>query len=198
MAKDPLDYSSMNLGKMLDGLGDVNDVAGKQLESTLSLMFDGMKKGIMPKQVLNLGEDKIESLYTQAYTMYNQGKYKEASYLFFILMSIDPTVAKHVMGCAACFHRQQMYQKAAELYILCSSLDPENPLPDFHAADCHIKLQLPPLAAMHLKNVIERARDNPDHAVVKERAIIMLDAIEKEIEEAKKNPKNIEETEEEE
>lgn len=184
MAKEPFDFDALNLGNLMSGLGDLSSVAGKQIEDTMSMLFDGLKKGIMPKKVFNVGEESIESLYTQAYTMYNQGKYKEASYLFLALMTVDPTVPKHVMGCAACFHRQNMYEKASELYIICSSLDPENPFPDFHAADCWIKMQCPEAAILHLKTVIERAKDSPEYAVVKERAAMMLKTLESEVQDS--------------
>ncbi|MBS0656477.1 MAG: SycD/LcrH family type III secretion system chaperone [Verrucomicrobia bacterium] len=192
MRKKPVDFSSVNIGKMMNAMGDVNTVTGQHMESTLSMLFEGLKKGIVPKQPLGIGEEKIESLYTHAYTLYNQGKYKDASYLFLGLMVIDPGTSKHLMGCAACFHRQDMFEKAAQLYTLCAASDVKNPLPDFHAADCYIKLQFPQLAALHLKNAIDRAKASPEHALVKERAQIMLQTIEQEIEEMTKQAKKSE------
>lgn len=186
MSNESKDFPPMDLSKIMEGLGDVGSIAGDHVEGTITAFFGALQKGIMPKKILNLGEDQIETIYTQSYTMYNQGKYKEASYLFTVLMCIDPTVPKHVMGFAACCHRQDMYEKAIELYILCSSLDTENPLPDFHAADCWIKLQSPEAAVVHLKNAIERAKDIPEHAIVKERAIMMIQTLEAEIEAGKK------------
>ncbi len=179
--EDPIDYSQMDVSKLMGALGDVPNLIGEQVQGTLTTIFEGLKKGVMPKQAFHIPDGAVDSIYTQAYNMYNQGKYKEATYLFQILMLLDPGVSKHVMGCAACLHRQGLYDKAAQIYALCATLDVDNPMPHFHAADCYIKLQAPELAIVCLKSVISCAKEKEEHKVVKERAMMMLETVEAEV-----------------
>jgi type III secretion system low calcium response chaperone LcrH/SycD len=179
--KKPVDVSSINFTKLMASLGNITYLIGDHIKDTLRAAYEGAKKGIAPKQAVNLSEQSIESIYAKAYAFYNQGKYKEANFVFQALMLLDPTQPKHVLGCAACLHRMEFYDKAAELYLLCSSLDPENPLPHFHASDCYIKLKNPDLAAFELKNTIECAKDKSEFAIIKERALMTLETVQAEI-----------------
>lgn len=177
----PEEFDKMSLNRVTSAVGGAQDAAATQIKETLTMIFEALKRGVMPKKALGMSEDTVEALYTQAYTLYNQGKYNDAAYIFVVLMMLDPTVPKHVIGCAACFHRMGKYEKAAQLYILCSALDAPNPLPYFHAADCYIKLKALPVADMCLKNAIERCGKEQQHALVRERAELMLKAVDDEI-----------------
>jgi type III secretion system low calcium response chaperone LcrH/SycD len=177
----PEEFSKMSIARMTSAVGGAHDAAAAQIKETLTMIFEALKRGVMPKKALGMSEETIEALYTQAYNLYNQGKYNDAAYIFIVLMMLDPTVPKHVLGCAACLHRMGKYEKAAQLYILCSTLDAPNPLPYFHAADCYIKLKALPIADMCLKNTLERCGKNPEHALIRERAELMLKAVDDEI-----------------
>jgi len=172
----------IRINRTSGAIGQANDAAAKQIKETMGMMYNALQKGIMPKQMLNIGDDTIEGLYAQAYNLYNAGKYQDASYLFLVLMMLDPNQPKHLLGSAACLHRMGKYEKAGQIYILCSSIDPSNPLPHFHAADCYIKLKALPLAHMCLKNTIQCCADKKEFAVIKERATAMLEVVVQEVE----------------
>jgi len=174
------DFSNIRMGRTISGTEGANIAAAEQIKETLQAMYGAISKGIMPKQILNLDDETLEGLYSQAFMLYNQGKYKDASYIFVVLMLLDPNQFKFQLGAAACLHRLGKYEKAAQVYLLCSALEQQNPLPHFHAADCYIKMQAFPLAEMCLKNAITCCGDKPEHALIKERAILMLKACEQE------------------
>jgi type III secretion system low calcium response chaperone LcrH/SycD len=189
--KSKFDISSIDVNKLIASLGDVAYLIGDHIQETLSIALNGLNKGIMPKNVLNLPPDTVEQIYTKAYNFYNQGKYKEASIIFQLLILLDPTVPKYMLGSAACLHRMELYEKAAQVYLLTAALDPENPLLHFHASDCYMKLHAPELALLELKNTIACAKDKQEFQIVKERAMMMLETVQAQIQ-ARKEEKNTE------
>ncbi len=178
------DYDKMNLPEIQDRLQRVNFGApGKKAEQAVKQIMEvALKKGIMPKQALQISDETMEAIYTQAYTLYNQGRFRDASYIFRLLMLLDFTTPKYVLGLAACAHRLQDFTNAANLYFLCTALDPDNPLPHFHATDCYVQLGAIGIASYSLQLAITTAGDQPEYQAIKQRAELMKEAIDKQIE----------------
>lgn len=201
-AKNRSDYEKMDLPEIQDRLQRVNFGApGKKAETAVKQIMEvALKKGIMPKQALQISDDTMEAIYTQAYTLYNQAKYRDSSFIFRLLMLLDFTTPKYVLGLAACAHRMQDYTNAANLYFLCAALDPDNPLPHFHATDCYIALNALATASYSLQLAIEVAGQQPQYESIKERATLMKEALDKQIEETlpQESDEDVEEEDEEE
>lgn len=176
------DFEDINVGATVASTDGANKVAAGQIRETIESVYKGIKQGIMPKQMLDVGPDALEGLYSQAYILYNQGKFQESACIFVVLALLDPNEQKYQLGSAACLHRMGKYEKAAQVYLICSALDQTNPLPHFHAADCYIKINALPLAQMCLKYCIEACGQKKEHEVVKERATLMLTAVDRELE----------------
>lgn len=177
-------YEKMDLPEIQDRLQRINFGApGKKAEAAVKqIMEAALKKGIMPKQALQISDDTMEAIYTQAFTLYSQSKYRDASYIFRLLMLLDFTTPKYVLGLAACAHRVQDYTNAANLYFLCAALDPQNPLPHFHAADCYMQLGAIAVATYSLELAIGIAGDQPIYQAIKQRAELMKEALDKQLE----------------
>jgi type III secretion system low calcium response chaperone LcrH/SycD len=154
-----------------------NFASGSATDTLKSILSQAINSGIMPRQALKLSDDTMEAIYGQAYNLYNQGKYKEASYVFRLLMLLDYLTTKYMMGLAACLHRLHDYKQAANTYLLCGTLDSKNPLPHYHAADCYLQLQAPLLASFSLGLAVAAAADQPQYAIIKERASLMKEAL---------------------
>lgn len=182
--KSQRDFDKMDMPQIQESLQKINFGApGKKAESALkAIMQAALKKGIMPKQALQITDDTMEAIYTQAYNLYNQAKYRDAGYIFRLLMLLDFTTPKYVLGLAACAHRLQDYTNAANLYFLCAALDPSNPLPHFHAADCYLQLGAVAIAAYSLSLAISTAGNQMQYEVIKQRAELMKQALEKQLE----------------
>lgn len=181
MPREAPDYSKMSGHKMGAAMQKVNYTAGQQMKETMGLAWEAMKKGATPKDIFDVKPETLEYFYSQAYRMYNQGKYKEALYLFQLLVMLDPNRPRHILGSAACLHRMGKYEAAGKLYLIAQPLDPENPLPSFHAADCYIKLQVYILAEYHLKKCLELCATKSQYALIKDRATIMLEKAQAEL-----------------
>lgn len=189
-------FDKMDLPQIQDSLQKINfGTPGKKAENTLkAIMEASLKKGIMPKQALQITDDTMEAIYTQAYNLYNQSKFRDASFIFRLLMLLDFTTPKYVLGLAACAHRLREFTNAANLYFLCAAIDPSNPLPHFHAADCYIQLGALGLATYSLSLAISTAGIQPQYEVIKQRAELMQEALDKQIEAAQaQNPSPAEE-----
>ena len=177
------DLEKMNMPEIQDRLQKINFGApGKKAESAVKQIMEvALKKGIMPKQALQISDDTMEAIYTQGYTLYNQSKFRDASYIFRLLMLLDFTTPKYVLGLAACAHRIKDYTNAANLYFLCAALDPTNPLPHFHSTDCYIALGATAIAAYSLRLAIDTAGDQPQYESIKQRAELMYEALNKQL-----------------
>ncbi len=195
MSQEAPDQSDVNPLKMAGAMEKANFMAGKQMEETMSMVVQSLKSGAMPKDILDIKPETIEYFYAQAYRLYNQGKYKEALYLFQILLMMDPAQPRHSLGSAACLHRMGKYEAAGQIYLLAAPLDPKNPLPYFHAADCYTKLLVFELAEFHLEKCLEICGEDPKFALIKERAHLMLEACKVGIKERNETARQQEEAE---
>lgn len=150
---------------------------GPARDAIASLLTQALNKGLMPKTALRLGDDTMEAIYGQGYNLYNQGKYKEASYVFRLLMMLDYLTPKYSMGLAACLHRMKDYKNAANTYLLSATLDTSNPMPHYHAADCYMQLGVKIAAIFSLNLAIQAAGSQPQYSVIKERATLMRETL---------------------
>ena len=148
-----------------------------------------VQNGVMPKDVMGLSDAMVEGIFGQAYRLYNTGRYKDASQLFRLLIMLNSTEPKYAMGLAACFHMLKDYKNAVSTYSICGVIDPESPIPHYHASDCYIHLKDPASAKIALEAAIERAGSKPEYQTLKDRALLSLDVVKKELDEKKKEVK---------
>jgi type III secretion system low calcium response chaperone LcrH/SycD len=170
--------------------------ATEQLGSTLkkekteefkAVAEKAVQGGAMPKDVMGLSEAMVEGIYGQAYRLYNTGKYKDASQLFRLLIMLNSTEAKYAMGLAACFHMQKDYKNAVSTYAICGVIDPHSPIPHYHASDCYIHMNDPASAIIALEMAVQRAGDAPAYQTLKDRALLTIESLKKELEKGKKS-----------
>lgn len=145
-----------------------------------------VKQGILPKDAMGLDDQMLEGIYGQGYRLYNTGKYKEASHIFRLLIMVNSMEPKYTMGLSACFHMLKEYKYAIDGYTLCSIIDPDNPIPQYHLADCFINLGDKLSAAVALKMAIKRAGNRPEFSTLVDRAKLMIESLKKEIEASQK------------
>ncbi len=181
----------INMEEIKEAFQKVDLAAGRKAEKTLSMLMERVfKSGMLPKTALQLTDATMEGIYTQAYNLYNQGKYKDAMHIFRLLMMLDYTTPKYTLGLAACLHRLKEYKSAVNIYMLAGLLDPNNPIPHYHASDCYLKLQSKPSAVYSLELAINAAGNQKAYAIVKERCELMKKNLEEEISREENATKN--------
>lgn len=164
----------MDIKQIQEALANVNVRAGKEAQETISgLLSQAVKQGAMPKTALQIDDDTMEGIYYQAYNLYNQGRYQDATHIFRLLLMLDYTAPKYSLGMAACMHRMKDYFNAICVYFVAGTLEPNNPLPYYHASDCFLKLGEFNGAYYALQLAIEEAGDQEKYKVIKERSEIM-------------------------
>lgn len=157
---------------------EIEKSGGKDVERLSNSL---LSEKILPRNALGLSDAMVEGLYSQAYRLYNTGKYKDASQLFRLLIMMDSTEAKFSMGLAACFHMMKEYENAVSTYALCGIIDPESPVPHYHASDCYIQMKDPISAIISLEMAIKRAGDHPEFQSLKDRALMSIESLKKEV-----------------
>lgn len=170
--------------KVAQEMGD--KISGKYQDFAQKLTQKG---GMVPKDALGLSDSFVEGIYGQAYRLYNSGRYKDASQLFRLLLMMDATEAKYVLGLAACFHMQKEYKAAVDTYSMCGILDANSPVPHFHASDCYIKMGDLTSALICLDLAVKRAGDKPEFATLKDRAQMTIESVKKEMQVSDKGKK---------
>jgi len=159
----------------------------QRLETAINDIIDKIaNKGMLPKDAIGLDSEVVEGIYAQAYRLYNTGKYADATYLFRLLVMLNATENKYILGLAASLHMLKDYKSAIEAYTLCSIMDPENPLPQYHCSDCFIQMKDYLSAMLCLEMTIKRAGDKAEFAQIKERAALNLESLKKQQQQAPK------------
>ena len=150
----------------------------KLLDKTVADLASKMTtQGASPKDAMGVTSTYLENIYSQAYRLYNTGKYSEATHLFRLLVLLNAMEPKYTLGLAACSHMLKDYNTAIQLYTLSSTLDPQNPVPHYHTSDCFIQMKDYLSAMICLELAINRAGDNPSFSKMKERAQLSLDSL---------------------
>ena len=134
-------------------------------------------RGLQPKH--------MEALYAEGYFFYSQGKYKEALPLFKGLTFYHPIDQRGWLGAAGCYEMLKQYREALSYYSVAAVLNIDDPMPPLHAFDCYIALKDYPHALDCLEAVILLSSKKPEHEVLKKRAEVLRDALQKNIAENK-------------
>lgn len=158
----------------LGAAGKEEEKFGKAFDELANKM---LKEGMTPKETMGVSNSYLENIYAQAYRLYNTGKYIEATHLFRILIMLNPMEPKYILGLAACFHMLKEYKNAIESYTMCSVMDPQNPIPHYHSSDCYIQMKDYLSAMLCLELAIDRTKDKPEYAKMKERSQMSLESL---------------------
>ena len=140
----------------------------------------------IPKEALGYTDEMVDSMYAQAYRLYDTGRYKDALKMFRLLVVIDAKEFKYTMGVAACHHMMKEFRSAIQIYTICSLIDGQSPIPYFHMADCSLNMKDKLSAHIVLGMAVKRAGDKPEFKMLKDKALLMIASIEKELDQHKK------------
>lgn len=159
---------------------------GKEMDK---ISKEALMQQMLPKNALGLSDAMVEGVYSQAYRLYNTGKYKDASQLFRLLIMIDSTSSKYAMGLAACFHMMKEYSNAISTYALCAIIDPESPIPHYHVSDCYIQMKDSLSAIISLEMAIKRAGNKPQYQALIDRSLMTIESLKKQTATSEETPK---------
>ena len=130
-------------------------------------------------------EQNFEKFYEKGYNLYKTGHYKEAIPYFEMLSIVNPKQPKYFMALGASYQMLKEYEKAVDFYALCAMLDEYNPIPQYHMAGCMIKMDAPFGALVALEVGYPRCDSSPKYKGLKDRMMMMMERLRKELEEKK-------------
>ena len=154
---------------------------GEGMDQIWTLIGTFLQHGKLPAEAFGFTSEKLEAIYGQAYRLYNTGKFKEAADLFRLLAMANPAEAKYQMGLAACFHMKKEFKNAIQTYTLATALDGTSPLPYFHLSDCFMQINDKASAYLSLEMAVKRAGEKAEFQVLKERALLTMQSLKKEL-----------------
>lgn len=146
-------------------------------EELKKILADVIDNGKPLAEAMNFTPDMLEEIYGVAQRKYNSGNYRDAVPIFCYLISLDCWVPKYFLGAGACCHKLKNFEDAINFYAMCVYLDGTDPFPAYYASDCRLQLNDPDSALANLDLAILQSGDNPQYAMLKERAIMMRDSL---------------------
>jgi type III secretion system low calcium response chaperone LcrH/SycD len=93
------------------------------------------------KDIHNIPDDMMNSLYAYAYQFYQQGKLDNAETFFQFLCMYDFYNTDYFMGLAAVYQLKKQYQKAADLYAVVFAMNGNDYRSVFHAGQCQLMMK---------------------------------------------------------
>lgn len=158
------------------------DRIGQNLtEEQKKIMAEVLHRAIdlkMPlKDAMGLNPQVFDNIYNMAYQMYNTGRFEQSLQLFRLLVTLDITNLKYLMGVAGSLHMLKDYKGASEVYFILATLNPQDPVPYYHAIDCYLQLGMPEVAIAATKSCIKECGKDPRFQQMKQKLEVMLEGL---------------------
>jgi type III secretion system low calcium response chaperone LcrH/SycD len=164
-------------------------LSDKEKELCKEALIKVYEKGEKPKDAMGFSDEFIEYVYSFGYNLYNHGDYTKAKDIFTLLTIFVPGEARFNLALAATHHQRKEYGVAVEKYFLSALQDTSTPWPFYYMYDCYYKTGNLSDAEISLMQAIHRCKDNPTLSEVKQRSEMILEGLEQEIEQLKKEGK---------
>lgn len=131
---------------------------GKAVDQVLKLLQSGGTIG----QYLGHSDESMEALYSLGYSLYGQGKYKEAERAFGALLVCNHTDRRVYQSYAACLQMQHRYEDALRYYAISAAMNLLDPAPVFYSAECLLALDKREDALSSLRHMLDMPRRTGD------------------------------------
>lgn len=147
------------------------------------------EKGEKPKDAMGFSDEFIEYVYSFGYNLYNHGDYSKAKDIFTLLTIFVPGESRFNLALAATHHQRKEYGLAVDKYFLSALQDTSTPWPFYYMYDCYYKTGNYGDAEISLMQAIFRCKEDPALSAVKQRSQMILEGLQQEIEQLKKEGK---------
>ncbi len=129
------------------------------------------------KDLQEMSDDSMESIYAVAYNLYTNKKYEEAIKIFQFLCFYDHYNNKYYLGLGSCFYMMGEYERSLEYLGFATVLNKDEVKSMLYAGKCHLQLKNKENAKVAFEAVINWAKDNPDCAEDKKIAAQLLSVL---------------------
>jgi type III secretion system low calcium response chaperone LcrH/SycD len=111
-----------------------------------------------PEFLPKLVETEEKTLYSQGYSFYQKGHYRQAVEIFRLLTVRNPFEKNYWFSLASALQEEKEYGLALQAWAMTALVEQNNPLPHFHAAECYFSLNQKRDAFLALFEAKERSR----------------------------------------
>lgn len=126
-------------------------------EKSLEIILDAVTRGVTLKEIHNISDGQMDTVYGLAYEFYNQGRLEEAERYFRFLCIYDFYCVDFIMGLAAVYQLQGKFQEAADLYAVAFAQSDGNFAAMLYAGQCQLSLGRAGRARQCFELVIEHS-----------------------------------------
>jgi hypothetical protein len=98
-----------------------------------AVLKKGSMRGLLPLQSVD-----DESLYALGHSLYTEGNYKPAAFLFALLFARDAFERRYLHAYACCLQMMGRHAMALPHHLTAAQMDPSDPASVFHACECLI------------------------------------------------------------
>lgn len=171
MAPDPsLNEKTVSeeLASILPGAANLSDEIANRF----------LKDGESLYKLEGLAKEDLEALYVLGSNFYEAQAYGEARQVFEQLCLLDDSDPRYWFALGGALQQVGLPEEALTAYSVCQSIEPDNPLPAFHAHECHLSLGDQATAADALRLVLAMTSDSDGDARLASRASTLLAGLE--------------------
>ncbi len=155
-----------------------SQVSAQEIEQA----YQNVKNGATVSQLLGIGQDKLESLYALAYSLYNHKNYADALKVFQALCTYATNDRRFWLGLGGCLDNLHQYREAASAFKMCFVVTGlKDPEPMYYMAQTCLK-DNQKQAAIEVLEYIETMQPEGDERYLdfKDRSQALLTAIKEE------------------
>lgn len=150
-------------------------LASAKIDVAFKRIFD---EGALPFEAMDVPEEVMEFVYSEAYRYYKNGLFEKAQEFFELLVLLNPLEPKYILGQAACLQMRKEYLMAVVVYDILSQAMPNSPLPHFYIYECAMQLNAYDDARKALEKVIELSElDSRSFSQMSDKAKVMLEGL---------------------
>jgi tetratricopeptide (TPR) repeat protein len=147
----------------------------KELERSPGLAVRRWAKGEATLQELKgYGEEELHCIASQGYTLFLNGKIKDAQTIFEGLVAIDPRNDYYYRALGVVYHRQGDVERAIRQFTHAVTVAPRSPAAYLNRAEVHISRRDVDAALADLEQALAVCRDPADPLARKARALRSL------------------------
>ena len=152
----------------------------KELERLSRLIIEEVEnsEGMTLQDAMGIENRSLDEIYHLAYENYNQGKYKEAESLFYLIMCAAPNNFDYVFGFAATLYQQKNFEQAAVGFYLAMHLQP-SPMTSYYLTNCFVYGGMKEEALDAAELTISLCDEFEGHEEIKERCLLIKKNMEK-------------------
>lgn len=136
--------ASEELAALLPGAANLTDEIANRF----------LKEGEQLYKLEGLAKEDLEALYVLGINFYEAQAYGEAREVFEQLCLLDDADPRYWFALGGALQQASRPEEALTAYSVCQSIEPENPLPAYHAHECHLSLGDPSTATKALRLVL--------------------------------------------